>query len=149
MRDLGLITEIQSNNSIRIIPLLKDTCVGCTSTTCATRGHSFFVSNPRNLEIKVGSQVRIGASILHQTIQAVINLFVPIALSVSLYFLLANITAFSAGAIAAISLITFFILCTTILFITTKFSSKKGEITQVIDYSPKMFTSSKDCEYDS
>ncbi len=147
MRDIGLVTEIQSNNDIRIIPLLKDTCIGCTSTTCATHGHSFFVSNPKVLEIKVGSQVRIRAPLLHQIMQAIFNFCLPIALTVLTYILLFNYSNLSLGSIAGISLIVLFTLCTIILIISQKIPLKKGEITEVLDNKQPVFTVHQKCKF--
>ena len=145
MRDTGLVTEILSCNEIKIIPLLKDTCLGCTSTTCAKQGKPFFVTNPKNLDIKVGSQAKITAPISQQILQALCSLFLPIGLSVTSYFLFAQFTTISQATIAGISISIFFSLCGLILFISQKVPLQKGEIAEIINY-PTDFIKPIDCK---
>ena len=146
MRDIGLVTEIQSNNEIVITPLLKDVCLGCTST-CAKKGKSFTVTNPQNLKIQIGSKAKIGAPIFHQIMQALVNFCVPIGLTILTYFLLLNYTNLPVGLIAGISLATLFTLCAIILIISQRIPLTKGEITEVLDSKQTVFTVHKKCKF--
>ena len=147
MRDTGLVTNILSNNEIIIMPLLKDVCLGCDSSTCAKKGKTFTVTNPQNFTIQIGSHAKIGAPIFHQIVQAILNLFLPIAIAIITYCLLLDFTNFSLGKIAGISLLALFTTCITILAITQKIPVTKGEITEVINPKQTLFTPHIKCKF--
>ncbi len=132
MRDSGIVTDIVSQDTIKIIPVIQDACLSCTVTGCAKRGKPFFVTNPKKLDLNIGVHVKVTESKKHQAIQAIINVFVPIVLAIGTYLFL-NSTDASDGLNAGLSLLTLFLVCLILFFISTKRKLVQSEISEIIE----------------
>ncbi len=133
MHDTGMITELEQNGLVKIIPVIQDACLSCTVTGCAKRGKPFFVTNPQNLQLEIGKQVKVTESKKHQAIQTVINVFLPITLAIITYIFLSTQTQASDGAKAGLSLLSLFVSSIVLFFISTKQKLVQSEIVEVVE----------------
>ncbi len=133
MRDTGVVTELEQNGLVKIIPVIQDACLSCTVAGCAKRGKPFFVSNPQKLDISVGMHVRVEESKAHQAVQTIINVFLPITLAIITYILLNTQTQASDGAKAGFSLLSLFVSSLALFFISTKQRLVQSEIVEVVE----------------
>lgn len=86
MQEKAKVIEIRAD-SVAVIPLEIDACVGCSNAECKDNGHEFLVTNPLGLPIKVGSEVRIGAGLKKQLVQAFMSIGIPVLLSIVVFAL--------------------------------------------------------------
>lgn len=86
MRDTARVLQIH-NDEVLILPLLSDTCIGCSGNGCPKLGRPFVVSNKKKLSLEVGSVVKIASSSASVTLQALIALVFPVAAAVLGYVL--------------------------------------------------------------
>ncbi len=135
MRDSGLVTEITHSGLVKILPVIDGACLSCTVTGCAKRGKPFFVTNPQNISLTVGSHVKVSESKKHQAIQTIVNVFLPITLAIIAYVLL-NDTDASDGLKAGLSLLTLFVSCLILFFISTKRKLVQSEIVDIVEDAP-------------
>ena len=70
---------------VMVVPLDIDLCIGCANSECKTSGSIFTAVNSQNLDIKVGSEVRIGASVKKQLWQALQSVGIPVLLAVIIW----------------------------------------------------------------
>ncbi len=131
MHDTGLVTDITPTGLVKILPVIDGACLSCTVTGCAKRGKPFFVTNPHNIELAIGKHVKVSESKKHQAVQALVNVFLPISLAFAVYFLLNSVNV-SDGVKAGVSLLTLFISCLILFFISTKRKLVQSEIVDVI-----------------
>ncbi len=135
MRDSGLVTEIAPTGLVKILPVIDGACLSCTVTGCAKRGKPFFVTNPHNISLHVGSHVKVSESKKHQAIQTIVNVFIPIALAIVAYIFMDSTNA-SDGAKAGFSLLTLFVTCLILFFISTKRKLIQSEIVDIVENAP-------------
>lgn len=86
MNDNVVIVAI-NNTKILVQPLLTGACVNCEKSSCAKRGKTFQVENPKNFPISVGSVVKIKTNRSVQIFQGFAALIFPILSAVACYFL--------------------------------------------------------------
>lgn len=77
MRDKALVVKYE-NGIATVKPLLSDTCINCNSPTCSHKSSAFTVTNPKQLPVKPGSLVKIGASIQSQIVQTIFSVGFPL-----------------------------------------------------------------------
>ncbi|HQC26349.1 MAG TPA: SoxR reducing system RseC family protein [Treponemataceae bacterium] len=95
MRDIASVIAIDGKK-ITVVPIITDTCIGCEKSSCGERGEPFFVTNPQNLSLSIGSSVKIHARAKDQMLQALFAIFLPVLLAI-LSFVLIGILAHSLG----------------------------------------------------
>lgn len=81
MQEKARIVEI-SGDIVTAIPLDIEVCIGCQNTECKTNGSVFSAINRRKFPIKIGSEVKIAASLRKQVLQAVFAIGFPVLLAV-------------------------------------------------------------------
>jgi hypothetical protein len=81
MRDKALITSM-NDDSILVMPLLRDTCINCNESSCAKRGTAFPVDNPYKLPIACGDIVSITAKKSVTALQGFFSLLFPITCAI-------------------------------------------------------------------
>jgi hypothetical protein len=81
---------------VSVVPLEIGACINCNNTECKQNGNVFRATNRKGFTLRVGSQVRIGASAGKQVWQGVVTIGVPITFSVAV-FALTSVLAPSAG----------------------------------------------------
>lgn len=86
MLERAQIIEIRTDEII-IIPLITDSCVNCTKSSCAKRGKPFSATNPNNLALTVGDIVQLKISLKYNLLQAAISLLGPIIVAIIAYFI--------------------------------------------------------------
>ena len=74
MRDKALVIKYE-NGIATVKPLLSDTCINCNSSTCSHKSSVFVATNPKQLPVKPGSLVKIGASVKSQIVQTIFFFF--------------------------------------------------------------------------
>jgi hypothetical protein len=79
MKDNAKVISVKNNKNVEVVPLITDTCIGSTNSSCTKQGKPFIVRNVQNLPIHQGSIVKIVASPAIQAIQAFFSLFLPLA----------------------------------------------------------------------
>ncbi len=136
MRDSGLVTEITQAGLVKILPVIDGACLSCTVTGCAKRGKPFFVTNPQSIPLEVGSHVKVSESKKHQAIQTIVNVFIPITLAIIAYVFLSTQTSATDGAKAGLSLLTLFVTCLLLFFISTKRKLVQSEIVDIVEDAP-------------
>lgn len=136
MHDRGIVVEID-NDIVMIKPLLTDTCISCSNAkscggSCAKEGESFPVNNRKKLPIKVGSIVKVKASPLHQSIQAIGSLIFPIACAVAGFIIASKLS--DKESIAALGVLLGIVFSATIVITFNKtFGKHTGEIVEIYD----------------
>ncbi len=133
MRDTGIVTDFNSSGLVTIIPVIEGACLSCTVTGCAKRGKPFLVSNPKKLHLEIGKQVKVSESKKHQALQAIVNVFIPILLSIITYIFFNTQTNVSDGTKAGLTLLCLFLSCLILFFISTKRKLVQSEILEVVD----------------
>lgn len=83
MHDKAQVVSITENGMVNVIPFIKDACLSCGLNGCGKRGKIFTVANPRNIPIKSGMMVRVGASKYHQVLQAFVSIIIPIVCAIA------------------------------------------------------------------
>ncbi len=128
MLNNALILEIQENGSRAIAAaLIKDACINCTSG-CAKRGSPFTVTNPRNLELKVGQTVSLKTSSWKTQLRSVLALLLPILGSIFGY-----LVAPQKESLQVLGVLAGFTLVAVIYFTATRFIKPKlTEIESII-----------------
>ncbi len=81
MRDKARVISVEEK-TVQIIPVISDACINCNKSSCSQHTTPFTVTNPKNLEVKPGMMVRIGANKTSQAIQGIVSLFVPIGCAI-------------------------------------------------------------------
>lgn len=136
MREFAYIVETE--HGIWVEPLITDSCIGCSNSSCAKRGKAFIVSNPQNIPVQNGDIVRITASARNQAIQAVAALFFPLCAAVGGYQIAGIIAAHIGIAVhdgiqAAGVLIGLFSASAIVYWLNrTKLNFSKPEIAEII-----------------
>ena len=77
MRDKALVINYE-NGIATVKPLLSDTCINCNSSTCSHKSSVFVATNPKQLPVKPGSLVKIGASVKSQIVQTIFSVGFPL-----------------------------------------------------------------------
>lgn len=137
MRDIASIIKI-NENSITVVPIITDACIGCESRTCGERGEPFYVTNPKNLLISIGSTVKIHARVKDQIAQAVFALFIPIIVAILAFSLFGKIAPSlhirKIEQFKTLSALGFLFLTSFLIILKNKFFPPKGqsEIVEVL-----------------
>jgi hypothetical protein len=74
---------------VSVMPLDIDACAGCSNAECKKNGNVFEVMNANKLDLSVGSEVRVAASVRNQLVQALFSIGLPLALAVAAYAVVA------------------------------------------------------------
>lgn len=69
-------------NVISVVPIDIEACIGCSNSECKDNGHIFTALNRHNLDLNVGSVVRIDAPMRNQLVQALFAVIIPVGLAV-------------------------------------------------------------------
>ncbi len=132
MQEKARIVEI-GKDSVTVIPVDIEACIGCSNSECKDNGHVFAVVNRRKHSIKVGDTVHVQSPLKNQVSQAVIAVGVPVALAVGVFILTPSVypgagegvqVGASLAALALGSVITY--------FLTRLGSEDLPEITEVL-----------------
>lgn len=86
MQEKARIVEI-GKDSVTVIPVDIEACIGCSNSECKDNGHIFHVVNRRRHDIKVGDTVHVRSPLKNQVGQAVIAVGIPVALAVCVFIL--------------------------------------------------------------
>ena len=131
MRDRAQIIAIDGND-IKVVPLISDVCINCEKSTCAKRGKSFSVSNPKNYSVKNGDVIKISSPLLHQILQALFALVLPVLCAIAGYLFVPGSEGIKALAVTGC-----FVAGAAVVFIVTHFLPPfKSEIVGVLPVSP-------------
>lgn len=137
MRDTAQVVGITKSGMIEVIPFIQDACLSCTVSGCAKRGKTFTVTNPHNLPLESGMMVHVGASSIHQVIQAIVSILIPILCALASQFAIkyyahrAQIIV-SEGLSSGILLLSLFLSALLILIISSKKNLIQSEITAIV-----------------
>lgn len=137
MRDRACVINFE-HDIVWVSPLLSDTCINCNHPACAKRGSPFRAVNPNKLQLKCGDIVSIGVSRRAQLIQALIALFIPIAVATGGYFLAEPLAVLAGKAVTegmrAASVLVCLLVSTSIITALTrsKLNLSKPVITAVL-----------------
>ncbi len=131
MRDRAQIVSVDGD-VIKVVPLISDVCINCEKSSCAKRGKSFEVSNPKSFPIKRGDVVKISSPILQQILQALFALVLPVLCAIAGYFLVPG----SEGAKAAAATVCFVVGAAVVFIVTHFLPPFKSEISGVLPVSP-------------
>jgi hypothetical protein len=88
---------------VSVVPIDIEACIGCSNGECKKNGNVFDVVNANRLDISVGSEVCVKASVANQLVQALFSIGIPVALSVVVYIIVARFfpSAGEGGAIGS------------------------------------------------
>lgn len=86
MQEKARIVEI-NGEFVTAMPLDIEVCIGCQNNDCKTNGSIFYAINRRKFPIKIGSEVKIAASLKKQVLQAVFAVGLPVLLAVGGFML--------------------------------------------------------------
>lgn len=122
-----------NGKTVSVVPLNVDVCLGCSNEQCKSQGSVFTVKNRKQLTLKTGDEVRIGARPAHQILQAAIAVGLPVSFGVAAYLSLPVLwPAAGVGARAGMALGALF-LSAAILSATVRIGEKGFPvITEVI-----------------
>ena len=124
MNDRGIVVSMQDGN-IMVMAMKSSSCAGCMSE-CSRKSDTFAVANRLNLDVKVGSVVKLKATKKLQLLQGAVSLLVPILCAVAGYFLSGPVCALLGktagdGEQALGVLIPFLLSSALVFFLTRKF----------------------------
>lgn len=133
MQEKARVVEI-IGDVISVLPVDIDVCVGCSNDECKDNGHLFEVSNPNGFDIKVGTEVRIGAAFKNQLVQALVSIGVPVAVAAAVFIMVPGLLPGSGeGAQVGFSLL-FLVLTALVVFrLAKRIPQALPEITGVIE----------------
>jgi len=127
MRDRAQIIAVDGND-IKVVPLISDVCINCEKSSCAKRGKSFYVSNPKNYSVKKGDVVKISSPLFHQILQALFALLLPVLCAVAGYLFVPGSEGVKAFAVTGC-----FFAGAVVVFVVTHFLPPfKSEIAGVL-----------------
>ena len=130
MRDIASVIKI-NKESITVVPIITDACIGCESRTCGERGEPFYVTNPENLSISIGSTVKVHARIKDQIAQALFTIFLPILVAILAFFLFGKIAAslniVKVEQFKTLSALGFLFLTSFLIMLKNRFFPPKGQ----------------------
>ncbi len=116
MQEKARIVEIGAQ-SVTVIPVDIEACIGCSNSECKDNGHIFTVVNRRRHDIKVGDTVCIKSPMRNQIGQGIIAIGIPVALAAGVFILMPSFVpgvgeggqvGASLGALLIGSLVTYF-----------------------------------------
>lgn len=137
MRNIASVIAIQEKY-ITVIPIISDTCIGCEQRNCGEAGEPFFVTNPKNFSLSIGSKVKIHASKKDQLAQAIFAIFLPIGAAILGFFMFGkwaeNLDIQKIEAFKTLGSIAFLFFTSFLIIIKNRFIPPKGqsEISQVL-----------------
>lgn len=73
---------------VKVVALDIDVCIGCSNSECKGNGSIFTAINNRHFDIKVGSEVRVGASAKKQLLQAIWAIGIPVLLAIGVWHII-------------------------------------------------------------
>ena len=131
MRDRAQIVSVEGGE-IKVVPLISDVCINCDKSSCAKRGKAFAVSNPKSFPLRAGDVVKISSPLIHQVLQALFALVLPVMLGVLGYILVPGSEGAKAAAVTVC-----FVAGAAVVFVVTHFLPPfKSEIAGVLPVSP-------------
>lgn len=118
----ALVVSVE-NDAILAARIQKEECASC-SAGCGAKKSCFEVANPRNLAVKKGEAVLIGASKKMQALQGTVSLLLPVACAVAGYLLAAPLMALLGKTVTsdakAVFVLLFLFLSSLAVFIVTR-----------------------------
>ena len=127
MRERAQVVSVNGGD-IQVVPLISNACINCDKSMCAKRGKPFSVSNPKNVPVKCGDVVKIVSPMLHQILQALFALALPVLLGVLGYLFIPGSEGVKALAVTAC-----FIAGAAVVFVVTHYLPPfKSEIADVL-----------------
>ena len=135
MRERAMVVSVDGDeggkkSGIKVVPLISDACINCDKSMCAKRGKPFSVSNPKNLPVKRGDVVKIASPMLHQVLQALFALALPVLLGVLGYVLVPGSEGLKAVAVTLC-----FVAGAAVVFVVTHFLPPlKSEIADLLPF---------------
>ncbi len=118
---------------ISVIPLEIDACIGCTNDSCKQNGNVFTAINRQNLDLRIGSEVRIAAPVKNQLSQAFLSVGVPVLAAIVIWILLPLLYSGATEALQVGGALLSFIAVAALMFrITGKAPKDLPEITAVL-----------------
>lgn len=93
---------------VSVMPIDIESCAGCSNAECKKNGNVFEVLNANRLDISVGSEVRVAASVKNQLVQALFAIGLPLALAVAAYMAVdAFLPSWGEGGSVGLALVAF------------------------------------------
>jgi hypothetical protein len=89
---------------VTVVPLDLEACIGCKNAQCKSNGNRFEAVNSRGLDLRVGDEVRIGASAGAQARQALLSVGLPAGVGIIAYLTFGALFPVSEGLRVALSL---------------------------------------------
>lgn len=119
--------------TVSVVPLNVDVCLGCSNEHCKSQGSVFTVKNRKNFALNTGDEVRIGAHPVSQVLQTLVSVGFPAVSCAVVYMVVpAILPAAGAGLRAGLALGALF-LSAVIIARTVRIGDKGfPEITGVI-----------------
>lgn len=84
MQEKAKIISIEKD-IVKVVALDIDVCIGCSNSECKGNGSIFMAINSHHFDVKVGSEVRVGASAKKQLWQAMRAIGIPVLLAIGVW----------------------------------------------------------------
>ena len=133
MQEKARVIRIEKN-TVSVVPVEIDVCIGCSNSECKKNGSVFSVLNSQNFDIKIGSEVRIAAPVKNTLLQTLFSVGIPIC-GAALFFILGRVVFPGAGGEGLEVGLTFLGLITgvvIVMLISGRKSQKLAEIVAVL-----------------
>lgn len=132
MQEKARIVEI-GRDSVTVIPVDIEACIGCSNSECKDNGHIFSVVNRRKHSIKVGDTVHVKSPLKNQVGQAIIAVGIPVALAVCVFILTPTVLPSAGeGAQVGASLAALLVGSVITYFVSRRTADDMPEITEVL-----------------